>query len=35
VLANGKEAESGTHSQLIKSKGIYWNLWKEQFEIIE
>jgi len=35
VLANGKVAESGLHNQLIENKGIYWNLWNEQFEKIE
>jgi ATP-binding cassette subfamily B protein len=35
VLADGKVAEYGSHNQLIENKGIYWNLWNEQFEKIE
>ena len=35
VLANGKVAESGSHNQLIENKGVYWNLWSEQFEKTE
>lgn len=30
VLDNGKVIESGTHSQLIGNKGIYYNLWQDQ-----
>jgi ATP-binding cassette subfamily B protein len=35
VLANGKVAESGPHSQLIENKSVYWNLWNEQFEKVD
>jgi len=34
VLADGKMAETGTHSQLIEKEGIYCKLWKEQFDQI-
>ena len=30
VLDNGKVVESGTHSQLIGNKGMYYNLWQDQ-----
>jgi ATP-binding cassette subfamily B protein len=33
VLEKGKIAESGTHEQLIKSKGAYYNLIKDQLEL--
>ena len=35
VLANGKVVEYGSHNQLIENKGVYWNLWNEQFEKID
>ena len=34
VLENGKMMESGTHDQLIHTKGIYCKLWNEQFNQI-
>ena len=30
VLANGTIAESGKHLQLLKEKGIYWEMWEKQ-----
>lgn len=30
VLENGQVAEEGTHSKLMKRKGVYWNLYKSQ-----
>jgi ATP-binding cassette subfamily B protein len=33
VLEKGKIAESGTHEQLVKSKGAYYNLVKDQLEL--
>ena len=30
VLDNGTIAESGKHLQLLKQKGIYWEMWKKQ-----
>jgi len=34
VLENGKVIESGNHSELISKKGIYYKLYKLQFEPI-
>ena len=33
VLDKGKIAESGTHSQLIDKKGVYFHLIKNQLEL--
>jgi ATP-binding cassette subfamily B protein len=30
VLQEGKMVETGTHEQLIKNRGAYWNLWNAQ-----
>ena len=32
VLANGTIAESGKHLQLLKEKGIYWEMWEKQLK---
>ncbi|CAG2164665.1 unnamed protein product, partial [Oppiella nova] len=32
VISKGRLAEIGTHSQLIKEKGLYWNLIRQQFD---
>ncbi len=32
VIENGKVVEKGSHEELIKKKGIYYNLWKLQTE---
>jgi len=34
VLDSGKTAETGTHRQLLEKEGIYFQLWKEQWEQI-
>lgn len=33
VIDNGKIAETGTHNQLVKNNGIYFNLIKNQLEL--
>lgn len=35
VLEEGRLAESGSHETLLKEKGVYYKLWKEQFNQIE
>ena len=35
VIKNGSILESGTHSELLKNKGYYYNLYNSQFEINE
>jgi len=30
VLQEGKVAETGTHTQLLKNRGMYWKLWNNQ-----
>jgi ABC-type bacteriocin transporter len=34
VLENGKVAEEGQHDQLMNNKGVYFNLWKQQFPML-
>ena len=34
VLDNGKTLETGTHHELLRKEGIYFNLWKGQFDEI-
>jgi len=34
VLDDGKTLETGTHHELLEKEGIYFNLWKEQFDEI-
>jgi len=34
VLDDGKMMESGTHQELLEKQGIYYQLWKEQFDQI-
>ena len=31
VISNGEIKESGTHKELLKQEGIYYNLYKNQF----
>ncbi len=33
VISKGKIVESGTHSQLKKIKGLYWQLIRQQYHI--
>jgi ATP-binding cassette subfamily B protein len=35
VLEQGRVAEQGRHSDLIQNKGVYFNLWKQQFPMME
>lgn len=35
VLENGKVAEEGQHEALMQNKGAYYNLWKQQFPMME
>jgi ATP-binding cassette, subfamily B, bacterial len=30
VLEKGRLAESGTHDELLKKKGVYYKLWQDQ-----
>ncbi len=32
VISKGRIAEFGNHSQLIKAKGLYWNLIRQQMD---
>jgi ATP-binding cassette subfamily B (MDR/TAP) protein 8 len=31
VMNEGRIVEKGSHEQLLKSRGFYWNLWRQQF----
>jgi ATP-binding cassette subfamily B protein len=33
VLEAGKVAEEGRHEELLRNKGAYYRLWKEQFVV--
>jgi ATP-binding cassette, subfamily C, bacteriocin exporter len=35
VLESGKVAEEGAHHSLLKAKGQYYSLWKNQFPEME
>ena len=35
VLEKGKVAEQGQHAELMQNKGVYFNLWKQQFPMLE
>jgi len=35
VLSEGKLIENGIHPELIDQRGIYYNLWKQQFPMLE
>lgn len=35
VMDRGEFVESGTHTELIKRKGMYYSLWKEQLSVME
>ncbi|MFN7405653.1 MAG: peptidase domain-containing ABC transporter [Cyclobacteriaceae bacterium] len=35
VLEKGKVAERGTHHELLQNRGAYFNLWKQQFPMLE
>jgi ATP-binding cassette subfamily B protein len=34
VMADGKLMETGTHDELLQLKGVYYNLWNEQYNTI-
>ncbi|MDR2805458.1 MAG: peptidase domain-containing ABC transporter [Dysgonamonadaceae bacterium] len=34
VLRAGKVMETGTHAQLLKKRGVYRNLWEEQYDVL-
>ncbi len=31
VLAKGRVAEQGSHEELLRAKGLYWQLWHAQY----
>jgi len=35
VLENEKVAEEGRHEQLMQNRASYYNLWKQQFPMME